>query len=110
MPSTRREFLHTAAAVPLVAPIIPLTLLGTQDKAGSKKPVMGTGAYTYEADHDWGKLPAGLAWGNTHSVMQDAQGHMYVQHTVHATSDKQGKKLHGAFRADGVTFVPVGKR
>ena len=30
--------------------------------------------------------------------------------TVHATSDKQGKKLHGAFRADGVTFVPVGKR
>jgi len=30
--------------------------------------------------------------------------------TVHATSDKQGKKLHGAFRNDGVTFVPVGKR
>ena len=30
--------------------------------------------------------------------------------TVHATSDKQGKKLPGAFRADGVTFVPVGKR
>ena len=38
MTSTRREFLHTAAAAPLVSPI----LLGLQDKAGSKKPVMGT--------------------------------------------------------------------
>ena len=26
---------------------------------------------------------------------------------VHATSPKQGKKLHGAFLSDGVTFVPV---
>ena len=30
MTSTRREFLHTAAAAPLVSPI----LLGLQDKAG----------------------------------------------------------------------------
>ena len=49
---------------------------------------MGTGAYAYEADHDWGRLPAGLAWGNTHGVVQDAQGHMYVHHTVHATSER----------------------
>jgi hypothetical protein len=27
--------------------------------------------------------------------------------TVYATSDKQGKKLHGAFQSTGVTFVPV---
>ena len=84
MTSTRREFLHTAAAAPLVSPL----LLGLTDKAGAKKPVMGTGAYAYEADHDFGRLPAGLAWGNTHGVLQDAQGHMYVHHTVHATSER----------------------
>jgi hypothetical protein len=82
MTQTRRQFLTTAAAAPL-API----LLGTQDKAGSKRPVLGQGNYTYEADHDWGQLPPRLKWGNTHGVVEDAQGHIYVHHTVHATSD-----------------------
>ena len=40
-------------------------------------------------------------------VEKDAQGPPI---TVYATSAKQGKKLPGAFRAAGVTFVPVGKR
>ena len=50
MKTTRREFLAATAAGPL--------LLGLQDKAGSKAPVLGQGAFTYEADHDWGALPA----------------------------------------------------
>ena len=82
MKTTRREFLATAAAVPL-SPII----LGAQDKAGTKRPVMGSGAHTYEAIHDWGTLPAHIKWGNTHMVVEDSQGHMFVHHTVHATSD-----------------------
>ena len=41
MKSTRREFLSAAAALPL-SPI----LLGTQDKAGLRRPVMGSGAHT----------------------------------------------------------------
>jgi len=81
--TTRRQFLATAAAVPIVSPI----LLGMQDKGGIKKPVMGTGAHVYEADHDWGQLPPSIKWGNTHGVVEDAQGHIYVHHTVHATSD-----------------------
>ncbi|MEO7275543.1 MAG: hypothetical protein ABIX28_24750, partial [Vicinamibacterales bacterium] len=68
---------------PLAAPI----LLGMQDKAGSKAPVLGTGAHVYEAVHDWGTLPPSLRWGNTHGVVEDGQGHIYVHHTVHATSD-----------------------
>ena len=48
MKTTRREFLATAAAAPVLSPI----LLGTQDKAGAKAPVLGSGAYTYEAIHD----------------------------------------------------------
>ena len=77
MRATRREFIVAAAAPALV---------GLQDKAGSRPPVLGSGAHTYEAIHDWGTLPAHLAWGNTHAVVEDAQGHIHVHHTVHATS------------------------
>jgi hypothetical protein len=78
MKTTRREFL-SAAAVPLV--------LGTQNKSGSKAPVLGSGAFTYEAIHDWGTLPPSLKWGNTHAVVEDSQGFIHVHHTVHATSE-----------------------
>lgn len=81
--STRREFLAAAVAAPIVSPI----LLGMQDKAGSRLPVMGEGAHRYEATHDWGQLPPHLKWGNTHAVVQDSKGLVYVHHTVHATSE-----------------------
>ena len=84
MNTTRREFLTVAAAA---APILSPIILGAQNKAGTKAPVVGTGAYTYEAIHDWGELPARIKWGNTHGVVEDAEGHIYVHHTVHATSD-----------------------
>jgi hypothetical protein len=80
--ATRREFLSTAAAVPL-SPV----LLNLQDKAGTRAPVLGEGEIRYEALHDWGELPARIKWGNTHGVVEDAQGHIYVHHTVHATSE-----------------------
>jgi len=79
----RREFLATAGVAPLAAPM----LLGMQDKAGTKAPVLGSGAHVYEAVHDWGTLPPSIRWGNTHGVVEEAQGHIYVHHTVHATSD-----------------------
>lgn len=83
MKTTRREFLAATAAAPLVSPI----LLGMQDKSGSKAPVLGSGAYTYEALHDWGTLPPNIKWGNTHGVVEDSQGNIYVHHTVHQTSE-----------------------
>jgi hypothetical protein len=83
MKTTRREFLAAAAAAPLLSPI----LLGVQDKAGTKTPVLGGGMWTYEAIHDWGSLPAQIKWGNTHGVVEDSQHQIYVHHTVHATSD-----------------------
>lgn len=83
-PVSRRTFLGTvAAAAPFASS--PL-LLGTQNKSGSKAPLVGEGAFVYEALHDWGVLPPSLAWGNTHGVVQDAQGQMHIHHTVHATS------------------------
>lgn len=34
-----------------------------------------------------GQLPYNIKYGNTHGVCEDAQGHIYVHHTVHATSE-----------------------
>jgi hypothetical protein len=62
-------------------------ILGATDKPGTKAPVVGVGKHTYEAIHDWGELPADIKYGNTHGVVEDSQGHIYVHHTVHATSE-----------------------
>ena len=83
MKTTRREFVSAVAAAPFFGPI----LLGTADKAGTKRPVLGTGAHRFEAIHDWGELPARIKWGNTHGVVEDSQHNIYVHHTVHATSE-----------------------
>ena len=104
MKTSRREFLGSMAVSPI--------LLGMQDKAGSKAPVMGSGAYTFEAIHDWGVLPPQIKWGNTHGVVEDAQGHIYVHHTVHATSDSADTVVvfdaHGKFvRSWGKEFRGV---
>ena len=75
---TRRSFLATVAG-PLI--------LGASDKGGNKNPVTGSGAYKFEMIHDWGELPAGLKYGNTHGVVEDSRGQIYVHHTVHSTSE-----------------------
>jgi hypothetical protein len=77
---SRRRFLETAA---LFAPAI----LRADDKAGTKRPILGSGEHTYEALHDWGELPASIRYGNTHGVVEDSQGRIYIHHTVHATSE-----------------------
>jgi hypothetical protein len=78
MQTTRRTFLGS-----LSAPV----LLGATSKSGGKRPTVGSGEHTYEVIHDWGELPAGIRYGNTHGVVEDSQGRIYVHHTVHATSE-----------------------
>jgi hypothetical protein len=80
--SSRRSFL-SAAATAAAGPLI----LKASDKSGSRRPVTGEGAWKFEMIHDWGELPAGLKYGNTHGVAEDSQGHIYVHHTVHSTSE-----------------------
>jgi hypothetical protein len=75
---TRRAF-----ATGLAAPLI----LGAQDKAGTKAPVVGEGDQKYEWIDNWGELPSNIKWGNTHNVVEDSQGNMYVHHTVYADSE-----------------------
>ncbi|HMF77056.1 MAG TPA: hypothetical protein VK604_15465 [Bryobacteraceae bacterium] len=79
MKTTRRQWIGTGLAAPLI--------LGARDKAGSHAPVLGDGAYKYEAIHDWGELPSNIKYGNTHGVVEDAQGHIYIHHTVYADSE-----------------------
>ena len=86
MRSTRRQFIGALGAG-LAGGMSAPTLLHATDKAGTRRPVVGSGPFTYEVYHDWGTLPPGLKYGNTHGVAVDAQGHVYVHHTVHATSE-----------------------
>jgi sugar lactone lactonase YvrE len=78
MHTTRRGFVASMAA-----PMI----LGASDKSGSKKPVLGEGEFRYEATHDWGDLPPNIKYGNTHGVVEDSHGRIYVHHTVNGASE-----------------------
>ena len=80
MTTTRRSFL-VAGAVGAVAPFVM-----ADDKTGSKYPILGEGEHKYECIHDWGELPSNIKYGNTHSVCEDAQGHIYIHHTVYKDS------------------------
>lgn len=100
MQHSRRSFakgLVTGLAAPLIsAPM----LFGADKKSGNGLPIIGTGAHTYEVIHDWGTLPQDIQYGNTHGVCEDAQGHIYVHHTVNKASQS-----HNAM----VIFDPNGK-
>ena len=78
--TTRRTFLtaSAAAAVPF--------FIKADDKSGTKLPILGEGEHKYECIHDWGELPSNIKYGNTHSISEDAQGHIYVHHTVYEDS------------------------
>jgi hypothetical protein len=94
MTISRRGFL-AQFGTGLVAPLI----LGATSKSGSKKPILGSGEHTYEVTHDWGELPADIQYGNTHGVCEDSQGHIYIHHTVYATSEKPDSMV--VFDRDG---------
>lgn len=81
---SRRQMFKGAGILATVAtgPI----LLGVSSKSGTRRPLMGTGEYTYEVIHDWGELPGWIRYGNTHGVCVDASGKLYVHHSVHPDS------------------------
>jgi hypothetical protein len=95
--ATRRRFLHAAAAATATLAAAPFLRAG--DKADARTPVLGSGAHTYECLHDWGELPARIRYGNTHGVAEDAQGRIYIHHTVGAGSESADAVV--VFDADG---------
>jgi hypothetical protein len=97
----RRKFLQSA--VVLGAPAI----LGADDKSGGKRPIVGSGSHIYEVQHDWGELPANIKYGNTHGVVEDSQGRIYVHHTVNAASESADSMV--VFDAQGKFVKSWGK-
>src|ERR1700761_4502355 len=93
----RRAFLKTAGAAAAAGIAAPYVM--AHDKTGQRPPVLGSGENQYEVIHDWGELPAGHVYGNTHGVAVDGNGNVYIKHTVGA-----GAKIDDAivvFDADG---------
>ena len=70
-----------AAAAVSVSPLI----LHASDKAGTKAPVLGEGAFQYEVvSHSWGEVPDHIQWGETHGVAIDEAGLIYIKRRSHA--------------------------
>lgn len=82
--ASRRTFIRTAGAAAALAGAVGPTILRAEDKAGSKTPVVGSGAHTYECHHNWGRLPANFKWGETHGVAIDEAGLIYIKHRSRA--------------------------
>jgi 6-bladed beta-propeller len=81
----RRSLIRTCSAATASMAVAPL-FLKASDKAGTRLPVVGSGALTYECVHDWLVPPDGLVWGDTHGLCQDESGAIYVAHTVGKSS------------------------
>ena len=81
--TNRRTFLKATSAAAIAAAAAP-TILGAQDKAGTKLPILGEGEFKYEAIHDWGEVPAHIKWGETHGVAVDEAGLIYIKHRSNA--------------------------
>src|SRR4051812_35228161 len=75
----RRDFLKTSLGS-MLALGLPPAVLGADDKAGTKNPVIGEGEHRYECLHNWGELPSSIKWQTTHGVAVDSAGLVYVTH------------------------------
>lgn len=80
MEPTRRSFLSHAFAATAAGLAVPSLFVRGADKAGAKALVTGRDAHQYEANNDWAQLPQGYRFGNTHSVVEVADGRIFVHH------------------------------
>lgn len=79
--------------------------------------VIGAQAHTYEAVAEWGQLPAGVQFGNTHGVQVDSNGRVYVHNQSKdavAIFDSEGKWIKSwgpqfAACAHGIQLVREGR-
>lgn len=91
---TRRELLQTATTALGMAALAPQAfaerpLYPAPTDPITPKVIVGTGSHRYECLHDWLMPPPDILWGDTHGVVEDSKGRIYVTHTVHANSPKK---------------------
>ncbi len=77
--NSRRQFLKTSGGLALFGAWAP-AILGAEDKAGTRPPVIGSDGHRYEVRHDCMQLPRHIRWQDTHGVAIDAEGLIYVKH------------------------------
>ncbi len=90
---SRRGFVKRSAAGLAAGMVLP-TILRAQDKAGAKPLIVGQEDHTYEVLDGWAKLPPNMSFGNTHSVLETADGRIVIHHTGHDSTcffDPDGK-------------------
>jgi hypothetical protein len=102
----RRNFLKQTTLAAAAFSAAPYVL--ASDKTDTKLPVIGAGEQQYEVIHDWGELPAGHVYGNTHGVAVDAQGHIHIKHTVGKGATVEDAVV--VFDADGKFIRSWGKQ
>lgn len=81
--TSRRRFLQTTGQALFLGGVAP-ALLGADDKAGTRTPVIGEGDFRYECIHGWGEVPKTITWKNTHGVTIDRDGFIYIKHQANA--------------------------
>jgi hypothetical protein len=75
----RRQFLKSSVGSAAVLGMP--SILRAEDKAGTKKVVLGSGEHQYECVHGWGDLSSGHHYGGaSHGVAVDGAGLVYVSH------------------------------
>lgn len=76
--SSRRQFMKTAAVTAAAATVGPQIMSRAQNDPAARSGVMGAGDHLYEWVDQWAKLPEGRKFGNTHAVIEDKQGRIFV--------------------------------
>ena len=72
MPSDRkldRRSLLSMAGTAAMAAILPMATVAEAQSAAVPAMQTGNGEWTYEVAEDWGRLPAGKAFGGTHGAI-----------------------------------------
>jgi hypothetical protein len=82
---TRREFVKTAAVIGAAIVGFP-AIIRAEDKAATKPVILGSGDHSYEWVDNWAKLPDGKKFGNTHAVVETADGRIFI-HNASPTGD-----------------------
>jgi DNA-binding beta-propeller fold protein YncE len=80
MQTSRRSFLQQVLAGAAVTAAGPSFFVRADDKAGAKPLVTGRDAHKYEMNDAWAQLPGGYRFGNCHSIVETADGRIFVHH------------------------------
>ena len=85
--TTRRQFLTRAMAAAAGLALTGAAFADARTKdGGTGRVILGQGAHRYEWVPDWLTPPPTIQWGDTQGIAQDAQGRIYITHTVHPSS------------------------